>query len=151
MSDATTPMVAPCEHDCPLIDRRAFISRSMLAAATLALAACGLSDMTSPSSLNTTVKLSDYPALASVGGIAVTTLSGTRVALVRTSTSTVAVLSLICPHQGGEVSQSGSGFQCPVHGARFSANGAWAGGQPTSGLQSYPSSYDASTGIVTIS
>jgi Rieske Fe-S protein len=144
-------IVAPCEHDCPLLDRRTFLSNSVLAAAVLALAACGLSSETAPSSLNTTVKLSDYPALATVGGIAVTTLSGTRVALVRTSTSTVAVLSLICPHQGGQVNQNGSGFLCSVHGAQFTANGTWNGGQPTSSLQSYASSYDATTGVVTIS
>jgi nitrite reductase/ring-hydroxylating ferredoxin subunit len=151
MSEKQPSIVAPCEHDCPLLDRRTFLSNSVLAAAALALAACGVSSATAPSSLNTTVKLNDYPALATVGGVAVATLSGTRVALVRTSTSTVAVLSLICPHQGGQVNQSGSGFLCSVHGAQFTANGTWTGGERTSSLKSYATSYDASTGVVTIS
>ena len=68
-----------------------------------ALAACGVSgsNVTSPTSItSTTIKVSDYPALASVGGIALVTISGAPLAVVRTGTSTFVALSRICPHQG---------------------------------------------------
>jgi len=48
------------------------------------------------------------------------------------------------------VNQNGSGFLCPNHGARFAADGTWIGGQPTSSLRSYATSYDAASGTLTI-
>ncbi|HEY0779534.1 MAG TPA: hypothetical protein VGD56_16320 [Gemmatirosa sp.] len=43
-----------------------------------------------------------------------------------------------------------SGFYCPNHGAEFNATGTWTGGQRTSNLTSYPTSYDPATGTLTI-
>ena len=134
------------------IGRRAFLAQSALLAATAALAACaGGGDPTAPSlSGQSTVAVGDYPALSAVGGVALVTIQSSPFAIVRTGTSSFVALSRVCPHQGSIVNQSGSGFLCPNHGAQFSANGTWVGGQPTSGLRSYATTYDAATGMLTI-
>jgi len=136
---------------CDGMDRRSFLSAATLAAVTLALAAC--SDVTGPGSSPSqpaSIKVSDYPVLASVDGIATLRLSGSPVAVVRTATDSYLALSLVCPHQGATVGVSGTGFICPRHGARFSETGKWTGGQPTSNLRSYAISYDATAGTLTI-
>jgi Rieske Fe-S protein len=135
-----------------VIDRRAFLMRSAFAAAAVALAACGgaAGDAMAPSSVSASVKVSDYPALSSVGGVALITAGGSPLAVVRTGTSSFVALSRICPHQGAIVNTSASGFTCPRHGAQFGATGSWRGGQRTSNLRSYPTSYDDSTATLTI-
>ena len=135
------------------MDRRKFVSLGAYAAAAAALAACAVSgaDITSPGSVGATVKVSDYAALASVGGVAVTTLNGTPVAIVRTSTTSFITLSRICPHQGSTIGQISGGFRCPNHGATFNTTGTWTGGQRTSNMRSYTTTYDAAAGTLTIS
>src|SRR5579884_3049373 len=87
-----------CEMAAGGIGRREFLSRSALAALTVALAACagGGSD-SSPTAPNlvssSTINLTDYPALATVGGVAYVTVSGSPIAVVRTSTTSVAAFS----------------------------------------------------------
>ena len=135
------------------MDRRKFVSLGAYAAAMAALAACAVSDgtnITSPGSLGTTVKVSDFAALASVGGVAVTTIGGTPVAIVRTTSTTFITLSRICPHRGSTVNAVSGGFKCPNHGATFNATGSWTGGQRTSSLRSYVTTYDAAAGTLTI-
>jgi cytochrome b6-f complex iron-sulfur subunit len=142
---------APAEHATDGIGRRTFIAQSALLAAAAMLAACGADAATAPSTIaSTTVKVSDYPTLATVGGIALVSLGGSPFAVVRTADSSFVTLSRICPHQGNVVNINGSGFLCPGHGAQFSATGTWQGGQPTSSLRSYSTAYDASTGTITI-
>ena len=87
------------------IARRTFLTRSMLAAAAVALAACGMGGdtATSPGNLSGSVKVGDYAALANVGGVAVVSMSGSPVAIVRTGASTFEALSLVCPHEGATV------------------------------------------------
>lgn len=135
------------------LGRREFLARSALfAAAAAALAACGAVDSTSPGlGSQVTVKVSDYPALANVGGIALVNANGERLAVVRTGASTYVALSRVCPHQGGIVNPGGSGFVCPEHGATFSATGQWTGGQHTTNLHAYPTQFDASTQTLVIS
>ncbi len=135
------------------IGRRTFIVQSAMLAAAAALAACaGAGDATGPSiPSGTSITVSSYPELATVGGIALVTVSGARLAIVRTGTSSFVALSRICPHQGSIVNVSGNGFLCPNHGARFSATGQWTGGQSTGNLHSYTTSYDATAGTLTIS
>lgn len=115
------------------LDRRELLKRGGLAAAALLLAACGVgtSDAITglPSGGKVTVKLSDYPQLASSGGVAL--VSG---AAVENNNGSYLALSLRCPHQGGQIAQLGSGFQCRVHGATFDHTGSWIGGQPTSSM-----------------
>ena len=103
-----------------------------------------------PIASGTTLRVTDYPSLASVGGIATTTAGGQPIAIVRTAASTYVVLSRVCPHQGATVNASGAGFQCPLHGAQFNASGTWTGGQRTSSLHSYATTYDPTAGTLTV-
>lgn len=150
-------------HDAPCtgcgIGRRAFLSQATLAAVAALLAdACGSGvwDPVSPSantipSTGLSFVLANYPALATVGGIAkVIDPTGAPLALVRTGSSSFTALSLVCPHQGTTVNVSGSGFLCPNHGARFAADGTWTGGQVTTNLTSYAVTFDAAAGSLTI-
>jgi thiosulfate dehydrogenase [quinone] large subunit len=132
------------------IDRRKFITLSAYAAAATALAACAVADSTAPTTLGATVKVSDYSALANIGGVVTTNISGSPVAIVRTGATTFITLSGVCPHQGSTVNATSTGFRCPNHGATFNATGTWTGGQRTSSLRSYPTTYDAATGTLTI-
>jgi cytochrome b6-f complex iron-sulfur subunit len=135
------------------IGRRDFLARSALLAAAAALAACGVgADTTAPNlGSDSSINVPDFASLSAVGGVALITVSGARLAIVRTGASSFAALSRICPHQGSVVNQSGAGFLCPNHGAQFSSTGQWVGGQRTTNLHSYPTSYDPSTGILSIS
>lgn len=148
-------VVAPTDSDgLTFIDRRGFIVQSALLAAAAALAACAASsDATAPTLPTTgnTIDVSTIPALSTVGGVAMVNVGGAALAIVRTGTSSFVALSRICPHQGGTVQQSGSGFQCPVHGATFSKTGQWVGGQRTGSLHAYTTAYDATSGILTVS
>jgi Rieske Fe-S protein len=134
------------------IGRRDFVIRSAMVAAAAALAACGATDSTSPGLSGTAeINVNDYTALSSVGGIAVLTLQGEPIAVVRTDNTSFLALSRVCPHQGGTIGRSGSGFRCPEHGATFSSTGIWTGGQRTTNMHSYATSYDSATGLLTIS
>ena len=158
MSDLQSASCGACHAASPSpeaggIGRRTFLAQGALLAAAAMLAACGVAaDSTGPTAVTpgTTIRVSDYPALAQVGGIALITIQGGPFAVVRTGTSAFVTLSRVCPHQGTTVGVNGSGFLCPNHGARFSATGAWTGGQPTGNLQSYATAYDATAGTLTI-
>lgn len=135
----------------PGVGRREFVGAGLLAAASLLLASCGVSDATGPDLAGGfQVDVARYPALASDGGIAlVTGPSGFPAAVVRTGGSYLA-LSRVCPHQGRTVNLSGAGFRCPEHGATFRADGTWTGGQRTSSMRRLATRYDAATGTLTI-
>lgn len=143
------------------VSRRDFLSRSTLAAvAALLASACGTGadilaarNRSGAGTLGAggiTLQLASFPALAQVGGIARADTVAGPIALVRTSQSAIAAFSMICPHQGSTINIQGSGFLCPNHGARFDAAGQWTGGQPTSNLASYPVTFDATTGVMTV-
>ncbi len=137
------------------LDRRTFLSRGALAALGAAVVACGgTRDAMAPSSITrVTLTIADHPELATVGGVALVETSGGPVAVVRTATagnSQFLVLSRVCPHQQVTVSLRANGFFCTGHGAEFDAHGVWTGGQSTSNLVRYPTSYDAAAGTVTI-
>ena len=146
----------PCSHSCA-VGRREFLGAATFTALTLLQSACGdgqiggtAPDGTSGGTL--VVTLSQFSALASVGGVArVDGGSGTPVALVRTGTASFTALSLVCTHEGSTVNITGAGFLCPNHGARFSSVGVWQGGQVTTNLHSLPSTHDAVAGTVSIS
>lgn len=134
------------------IGRRTFLVQSGIVAAIAALNACGLSsgDSITAPNVNSTITLSNYPTLANVGGVAVITLGNAPLAIVRTGTTSFLALSRICPHQGGTVQLYNNDFVCPNHGATFNLSGQWIGGQRTSSLHSYTTSYDATNGTLTI-
>jgi Rieske Fe-S protein len=153
----SNPIMTGCAHcgDQAGTSRREFLTATAASAVTaLLVTACGgASDSTGvvdtgPVSLS--VQVSGYAALANVGGIARVDNGGSPVAAVRTGASTFAAFSLICPHFGCTVGINGSAFLCPCHGARFASSGAWTGGQRTSNLASLATSYDATTGVLTI-
>jgi Rieske Fe-S protein len=154
--DATSGHACPCvatDGGGPrAIARREFVVGAAAALAAMALAACSTSDLlTSPGTVAaTSIKISDFPALANVGGVATTSVSGVPLAIVRTGASSFAAFSRICPHQGTTINVLTSGFQCPRHGATFNSSGQWIGGQPTSNLVSYPVAYDSTTATLTI-
>jgi len=131
--------------------RRDFVAYGAAALAMAALAACGGDSLTSPSTVDSTaLKLSDFPALATVGGVATTSIGRTPIAIVRTSSSSFSAFSRICPHQGSTIAVTSTGFRCPNHGATFSASGQWTGGERTGNLTSYPVSYNATAGTITV-
>lgn len=135
------------------LGRRQFIAAGFMAAAAAALAACagGGSDLpTSPGNVGLTIKVSDYASLASVGGVATLSANGTPLAIVRTGATSFAALSRVCPHQGTTVNVTSTGFLCPNHGAQFNKSGTWVGGERTSSMHSYSTSYVASTDTLTI-
>jgi Rieske Fe-S protein len=133
------------------IDRRAFLTQGMIASAAILLAACGGDGgPTAPASVDGSIHPADFPALATVGGVALVSVSGQSLAIVRTGPSSFAALSRVCPHQGNTINPSGDGFLCTGHGARFSKTGTWVGGQPTSNMRSYSTQYDAATDTLTI-
>ena len=144
-SNASAPPSLAC------ISRRQFMIHGTLATAGIVLAGCAGGGPTAPGSVSLTLTVSDYPELANVGGVAYVTSGNNPLAVVRTGADTFDVVSRICPHAGGTVDSDGSGFTCPVHGARFSDSGTWIGGQRTSSLTSYTTRYDSGTDILTIS
>jgi Rieske Fe-S protein len=135
------------------IGRRTFLVQSGILAAMAALSACsGLGgDATAPNvPTNSSINVNDYPALANVGGVAMVTLGSAPVAIVRSGASSFLALSRVCPHQGGIVQLSNNDFVCPVHGATYDLSGKWIGGQRASSLHRYATSYDPTTGTLTI-
>ena len=133
------------------VTRREFMIRGSMTGLAIMLAGCSMGNgPTAPGSVNLTITVSDYPELANAGGVAYVTASNNPLAVVRLDANTFEALSRVCPHQGGTVNTNGSGFTCPVHGARFSDTGSWIGGQRTTNLTSYPTQFDASTGVLTI-
>lgn len=164
-----------CDSRCPLVgpesgaggytvlgpSRRQFIAQSTLAAIAAMLATgCGDGDIggvvgsAPPPVIEQPVgiRIADYPALQQVGGIArVDAGTSSPIAVSRLGQSSFAALSMVCPHAGYQpISIVSGGFRCPNHGAQFAPDGSWTGGQRTRALQSYPTSYDASSGTLTI-
>jgi len=45
---------------------------------------------------------------------------------------------------------AGGGFTCSRHGARCSLTGQWVGGQQTSNMRSYATTFDPGTGALSI-
>lgn len=136
----------------PCVTRRQFVIQGAVATVAIVLAGCGLSNggPTAPGSVNLTINIADYPPLANAGGVAYVDANGSPLAVVRLDASTFDAFSRICPHQGGTINTSQGGFTCPVHGARFDDTGKWVGGQSTTNLTSYPTSFDAGSGTLTI-
>ena len=105
--------------------RRQFIAQSTLAAiVALLTTACGDGEIggvgpPAPEVLaqGFTIRISDFPALQQVGGIArVDGNTSNPLAVSRLGPSTFAALSMICPHAGYKpISIVSSGFRCPRH------------------------------------
>ena len=149
-TNASTPDALPT-----CIDRRTFLAHGSLAGVLAILTtACGNgvfgSGTTSPGSVNTTVTVADYPALATIGGIAKLNGTSTPVAVVRASATTFRAFSMVCPHVGTTIGIQGAGFLCPNHEAQFNAAGRNVGGQQTSSLTEFTVTTNASATTLTI-
>jgi nitrite reductase/ring-hydroxylating ferredoxin subunit len=141
---------SPVNDGCgACLSRRTFLAESTALAVTALLVACGSDGVSAPRNVNETVRLAEYPTLATVGGIARLNGTSTPIAVVRTASSYRA-FSLICPHESGSVGVSGNGFQCAKHGARFDANGTWTGGERTTNLNEFTVRVDATANTLTI-
>lgn len=142
--------------------RRAFLTKALLAAVgAWVLQGCGDGDLGGPgaptapppiSGGKLVVNVAGFPALASVGGIArVDGGSGTPIAAVRTSSDGFLAFSMVCTHAGfSPIDIVAGGFRCPNHGAEFNGQGEWTGGQATTSLFPYATSFDSATDTLTI-
>ncbi len=127
--------------DCARFDRRGFLSTASLVSLGMLVAACGDGTIGGPrdipgialTPLRVDPKL--LPALTEIGGRAVVMpIDGAPMVVERLSTSKYRAFLLACPHKGTTVDLTPSGFLCPNHGARFSRDGLWLGGQDTTDL-----------------
>jgi nitrite reductase/ring-hydroxylating ferredoxin subunit len=147
----TAPETLSTVDSVESVDRRGFLVRSAMLAATAAIAgSCSSSPFGIELDQEVTVSLSDYPELAQTGGVAILRGTNAAIALVNLGNDSYASLSLICPHQGGRLSLSGTQFVCPLHGARFAENGQWVGGHASRQMYEYRTSYDAVSNTLTI-
>lgn len=147
----------PCD-DC--LNRREFLAKSTIAVAGAAMVAtgCGDGDFGPTAVVATgdqvTVKVSDVPALASVGQLALVGPRTAFIAVKRTGTTTFVALSTVCTHQGCETAIQSNAFVCPCHGSRFDGDGKVtrqpdAPGSATN-LPTYATSYNPATDTLTI-
>lgn len=148
-------------QDC--VNRRDFLAKSALAAASMAalsaLNACGdgqigppvpntnSSDPTLPGGGPVTVKVADFPGLASPGTLVA--IDSER-AVMRTGDSTFLGLSMICTHELCLTSISATGFNCPCHGSRFDKSGDVINGPAAKPLHPLNVSFDSVAGTLTV-
>ena len=137
------------------VSRRDFVSMATLSAVAVTLAACGggggddVTGPVPPGVGEVTVRLADFPSLAAMGGIA-KVRNSPPVAMTRTSSGLIA-FSMSCTHQGTTVTidTDGSIF-CSNHGAEFTSQGVWTGGQRTRNLVRLPVAVDSAGTNATI-
>jgi Rieske Fe-S protein len=153
----------PCDH---CINRREFLAKSALAAATLvAVDACGDGQIGPAAPRNTgggdpnvpiggpfTVKLTDFAGLATVGTVVDV---GHERAVVRTGTSTFKGFSRICTHEQCDVDVRNNRFECPCHGSIFAADGSVIRGPnisspPITPLRNLTCTFDQAVGTITV-
>jgi len=147
-----------CE-DC--LNRRAFLAKSAAAAAAAALAAgCGDGVFGPPLPTHSaggvpsgklTVKVSQFPGLATQGRLVQVDLERAAVRTNAVTPPTFLGLSLICTHQGCDASVTTSNIvECPCHLSRFSNDGSVINGPATLPLRQLATTYDSQTDELTI-
>lgn len=150
-----------CEY---CLNRRAFLAKSAAVAAAAALASgCGNGVFGPPlpahgaggvPSGKVTIKVSQFPGLATVGTLV--TVAVERAA-VRVDATTFLALSLICTHQGCDAEVTSTNIiECPCHHSRFNNDGSVINGpdgaaaSSISPLTELPTVYDPQTDQLTI-
>lgn len=152
---------AGCNIATAAVSRREFVSQSTLVVVAAALSGCGGGSdggttappfVAKPPALATPllITLANFPALNTVGGVAKVS-SQPPIALARTTNGLVGY-SLECTHAGSTVEvRANSTLKCPNHGAEFSFDGSWTGGeQQTSSLFRVTVTPDATGATVAI-
>lgn len=144
----------PCQ-DC--LNRREFLAKSAIAAAALAvIEGCGDGQIGPTAAKlvggSITIKVADFPGLATVGTIV--DIGGQR-ALVRTSATTFRGLSMICTHEGCITEVTNNQFACPCHGSIFRNDGSVLRGPSVAnnGITPLPDlkvTFDQAAGTVTV-
>jgi cytochrome b6-f complex iron-sulfur subunit len=148
------------------INRRDFIAKSALAAAAIVVAeGCGDGQIGPPLRANTgggdpsipgggpvTVKLSDFPGLATVGTVVDI---GAERAVVRTGDSTFRGLSRLCTHEQCDLDVRNNRFECPCHGSTFAADGSVIRGPniaspPITPLPTLAVTFNQAAGTITV-
>ena len=93
------------------------------------------------------VKISDNPALSSVGGhVSITD----DIMLIRTDESKFIAVSLICRHKGCTVDIEGDKFVCPCHGSEYTLRGKVTQGPAMDNLKTFETMFDSPSGTITI-
>ena len=148
-----------------LNDRREFIKKAgLLLGAGLSLpvistfiSSCSKNEgPVNPGGGPLTVKISDYPALSTIGNAVKVTSAdfngGRAVMIIKTGTAAFLTLSTKCTHMGCEVNlPSGGEIHCPCHGSIYSAaDGSVIQGPAPAALPKLANTYDSGTGILTI-
>lgn len=144
----------PCA-DC--MNRRQFLSVAATASAGLVAIGCGdgmISGVPGKTielpSGPVTIKVSDFPALATIGSFAV--VSDGTIGVKRTGATTFDALALVCTHEGCLVSvTTNTQLDCPCHQSRFDGNGAVLRGPANEALARFTTSYNSASDILTIS
>jgi Rieske Fe-S protein len=148
------------------VNRRDFLAKSALAAAALVVAdGCGDGqigapvrntvpggDPNIPVSPALTLKLSDFPGLASAGTLVAV---GSERAVIRTGTSTFGAFSMICTHEQCDTDIRNNRFECPCHGSIFAADGSVVRGPvgasgSASPLHKLAVTFDEAKGTITV-
>ncbi len=152
------PAASPCAG---CLSRRQFLTRSAVAAATVAVAAaCGNGQIgptaaTVPTG-NSDGKNGNHLAVITVSRFAGLAKDGTLVqvnnyiAVKRLGATSFAALSMVCTHQGCLTILNSNAFYCPCHGAQFNADGRVTRGPAVFALQQYATSYDPATDQLTV-
>ena len=139
--------------DC--LNRREFLTRSALASAVAALAVgCGDGIIgvpersTTPAGNPVTIKVSNFPGLATVGVIV--QVAANRAA-VRTSATTFLGLSMICTHEQCDTEVASNNiFHCPCHDSRYRNDGSVINGPATAPLTQLQTTYNPTTDELTV-
>jgi cytochrome b6-f complex iron-sulfur subunit len=150
--------IRPCVNCEGGVTRRSFLTASVLTAVMAALDGCAMSPTAADARWTgayggpITVNLANYTALGSTGGVArVDNGKGAPTALYRSGTTSFVAVALVCTHAGYyPVEVTSSGFYCPLHGSSFSKSGAVTGGVATAAMQTFTTSFEPVTGVVTI-
>jgi Rieske Fe-S protein len=126
----------------PEISRRPVLGVGVAAAATVFVAACGSSNVTSsggsaPSASQGGVlaKLADVP----VGGaVSARAPDGAPILITQPAAGTVVGLSAKCTHMGCTVAPAGKELDCPCHHSSYDLNGKNLGGPAPRPLPPFP-------------
>ncbi len=145
----------------PEIHRREFLTVlgcGSCAALTLTSTGCTIAEIfeTGGGDLAYNVSEPQFSPLASVDGVVPVEVAGRPILLIRTDEQTIVALNRICTHVQCDMDPQISGawdgekLICLCHDSHFDAQGRVLQGPATRDLQVYPTTFDAATGVGTV-